>query len=117
MRRGLLPPLPTFPGADQAQPREATMATAVPANYYNSKPVDPAHLNHYVVNTIDALLEDALKVDHGKASLKFLYKVFGPVDVATKLFELEHEGGLYFVNGFEVAADSMTRTAIAAALV
>jgi len=42
MPPSLLPPLPTFPGADQAQPREATMATSVPANYYNSKPIDPA---------------------------------------------------------------------------
>jgi len=59
------------------------MATSVPANYYNSKPIDPAHFNHYIVNTIDALLENALKVEHGSATLKFLYKIFGPVDVAT----------------------------------
>jgi hypothetical protein len=102
MPPSLLPPLPTFPGAIWLNQGEATMATSVPANYYNSKPIDPAHFNHYIVNTIDALLENALKVEHGSATLKFLYKIFGPVDVATRIFELEHEGGFYWINGSKI---------------
>jgi len=117
MPPSLLPPLPTFPGAIWLNQGEATMATSVPANYYNSKPIDPAHFNHYIVNTIDALLENALKVEHGSATLKFLYKIFGPVDVATRIFELEHEGGFYWINGSKIIADNVDRAVIAAALV